>query len=540
MELTPYDETKHINPRDRHRYLNKRKTLPGYMNMPAEDLWKHYADPENKGFYAPDVPHAAIHTEDATIAPKYLNIPKQAEVQGIPDRKDYGDYSKLPVNQLIDYVVQKHKADRAGLHTDLRFGNKDTGLLSWAVRKGMPQVGQKHLAVQQPVHDHAYKDFQGKIESGYGKGEVTTDDKGEVLVTRSSPNALHFTVAHKGTPERFVLVKTNQGKDGRGWLLMNLTPTAMLPEGKRRYVPVSPERAEEIITNLPEGASVQPKIDGASLIMPILKDKIEAISYRQSKKTGGPISYTEKLFKGIPSPYETNMPMSLRGTLLRGELYGVDKDNKPIPAQQLGGLLNSSISKSIKDQESRGVNLKALLYDIDRRGKQKTDNVSYQDRYKMLQEITQYLPKDKVELPEQATTPEAAMDLWTRIKNRQHNMTSEGVIVHPSIGVPMKAKIRPEFDVWIKSMFPGRGKYKGTGVGGFEYSHEQEGPTVGRVGTGLSDELRRSMYSNPNDYVGRVAKVHAHAKLPSGALREPSLHSLHEDYPQAPISTKGI
>ena len=46
------------------------------------------------------------------------------------------------------FVIQKHAAERAGLHYDLRL-ERDGTLVSWAVRRGLPTVpGEKHFAAQ--------------------------------------------------------------------------------------------------------------------------------------------------------------------------------------------------------------------------------------------------------------------------------------------------------------------------------------------------------------------------------------------------------
>jgi len=148
---------------------------------------------------------------------------------GIPDRDEYGDWSQLPVGDAITYVLHQHKADRAGEHYDLRFGTKEHGLVSWAVPKGLPKPGEKHLAVLQPLHSYDYKDFEGEIAEGYGKGQVGIADKGHVIITDISDNKIEFTIAHKRHPERFVLIKT---KD-KNWLLRNVTPQKPLPFGKK-------------------------------------------------------------------------------------------------------------------------------------------------------------------------------------------------------------------------------------------------------------------------------------------------------------------
>ncbi len=51
------------------------------------------------------------------------------------------------------------------------------------------------------------------------------------------------------------------------------------------------------------------------------------------------------------------------------------------------------------------------------------------------------------------------------------------------------------------------------------------------MGSGFSDEVRREMLSNPDSWIGRMARVRAQEKFPSGALRAPSFLARHEDYP---------
>ena len=91
---------------------------------------------------------------------------------GIKDRLDKGDLSLLPVGEEIRLVRQLHDAKRAGRHEDFRVGTP-SGLYSWAVPKGMPEVeGEKRLAVMQPIHSWGYKDFEGRLGHGYGEGTV--------------------------------------------------------------------------------------------------------------------------------------------------------------------------------------------------------------------------------------------------------------------------------------------------------------------------------------------------------------------------------
>jgi len=445
---------------------------------------------------------------------------------GLPDPQNYGDLSKIAPGQLVDWVVQKHKAERAGTHFDVRFGTPDTGLYSWAVRKGLPQPGQKHLAVMQPIHSHDYKDFKGEISEGYGKGTVERHDLGQVLITKTTPDAIHFTTAHRRFPERYVLIKP---KTGRNWLLLNATKTEPTPYEKVHYKLVPQEKAEQVLSNLQPGSSAQAKIDGAAALVQLYKDHFDVLSYRTQKHTGWPIVHTERVFGSRP---QIDIPKQYQGQVLRGELYGIGPDGKPIPPHKLGGLLNASIAKSLSDQQANKAKLKVMLFDIMNKQTHKHQlEVPYEQRMQQTRQVGSVLPKDTFHYPEEAKTPEEANSLFGRVSAGTEPLSVEGVVVHPPTGAPQKIKLRDEHDVYVREFFPGMGKYQGTGIGGFRYSHEPEGQIVGEIGTGFSDEERQQMFKQPNDYIGRIARVSAQEKKPSGALFAPSYLSMHEDYP---------
>jgi bifunctional non-homologous end joining protein LigD len=209
-------------------------------------------------------------------------IKSAISAKGIPDRAALGNPLDLKPGNLYDYVIQRHLADRAGPHFDIRFGPEDAPLYSFASRY-LAQPGEKRLAVQQPLHDSSYKDFEGTIPEGYGKGTVSTHDLGKILVTKTTPGTLHFTVAHTKYPERFVLVKGT----GKNWLLVNTTPTEQVPEQKLKYKILPESQVEDVLQGQ---YSISPKIDGASTLVKLMKDNVDLFSYRTSV-TGKPWKY---------------------------------------------------------------------------------------------------------------------------------------------------------------------------------------------------------------------------------------------------------
>jgi hypothetical protein len=447
---------------------------------------------------------------------------------GIPDRTDYGDLSKLRAGELYDWILHRHDAEKAKLHYDLRIGSPGLGLYSWAARKGMPQPGQKHLAVQQPIHSHEYGSFEGTIPEGYGKGTVEKVEPGKV----------HFTLASKRYPERFVLVRptstTGVGAKPNNWLLMNTTPTKPLEFNKEHYKSIPADQVEPLLKNLTPTSSVQAKIDGALTLTHLLKDKIEVLSYRKSKVHGGPLLHTERTFHTIP---ETTIPKQYVGSVLQGELYGQQHGTGAIPPQMLSGILNSSLAKSYEAKKANDIKLKQMIFDVQQIGNKKVDRqqIPYEQRSKTIRDILSAIGgpnrqqvQDTIHAPEEAKTPRDALQLYQDIAANKHPQTNEGIVIHPPTGTPMKSKLFDEHDVHVRGFFPGKGKWQDRGIGGFVYSHEPTSPIAGEVGTGFSDAMRQEMFNDPDAYIGRKARVQSTGKLPSGALFQPSLLALHE------------
>jgi bifunctional non-homologous end joining protein LigD len=113
------------------------------------------------------------------------------------------------------FVIQKHAAQRAGLHYDLRL-ERDGVLLSWSVPRGLPTVpGERRLAVQTEPHALEYLDFEDWIPSGeYGGGEMRIFDRGTYEAPEWEPGKMTVRLHGERVRGEFHLVKTKQN-----WLI---------------------------------------------------------------------------------------------------------------------------------------------------------------------------------------------------------------------------------------------------------------------------------------------------------------------------------
>lgn len=450
---------------------------------------------------------------------------------GIPDKSVKSD---LPSSntEMWDYVIHRHEADRAGLHYDLRMSPPGSDIAySWAIPKAtLPNPYEKVLAVKQPDHTREYMSWKGTIEDGYGKGKVTIAEKGKVEVLESSPNKINFNIYTGTESKRFVLIKTG----GDNWLLLNYTPTRDkrdIPDYKPKYKDI---KIQDLKFDF-DDEYFAPKYDGSHSIFHIRKDHgIDTFSYRPSKRSKAKLidhTFKTDLFKVKPN--------SLNDTVLRGEVFGVDSEGKAIPSSRTGGMLNASVLKSREKQQEEG-KLDHVVFDIVRFKGKNVEDLPYSEKFKLLEQVHAEIPE--IKLPPLARTTQEKEELTNKIQLGEFGSTDEGVIVYKlNDPKPLRSKIKNDFDVYVTGIFPGTGKYANNAAGGFEYSMHKGGPKVGRVGSGFTDAERRDMWENPQDYVGRVAKVVTERQYHTGSLRIPIFKEWrYEMFPKRASSKKKI
>ena len=115
------------------------------------------------------------------------------------------------------YVIQEHHA--RALHFDLRL-EKDGVLKSWAVPKGIPEVNEKHLAVEVEDHPFEYGSFEGTIPKGqYGAGTVKIWDKGHYEAKLWEKDKIEVTLNGQRLNGRYILVRLKRTGD-KDWLIL--------------------------------------------------------------------------------------------------------------------------------------------------------------------------------------------------------------------------------------------------------------------------------------------------------------------------------
>ena len=452
-------------------------------------------------------------------------IAKDEFAPGIPEK---GRKSSLPAgeDQKWDVNIQDHRAKKAGRHTDLRLSPPSSQTAySWALPTGMPGPGNKSLALRQSDHTAQYMGFEGEIEEGYGAGKVTSKFLGKAHILEAKPDKILFNIYEGSDVTRYMLKQLQDDE----WLLYNYSHT-IEKEDIPTYKPKTDKIDFDKLRTDFDNEIFTPKLDGAHTTTHLRPGKIiDTYSYRTSKKSPKRIDHTFRT-----NLYKRRAPEELGDTILRTELY--------LPGErgnEVARVLNSNVWKARKMQQE-GKSLRPALIDIVRFKGQDVENAPYKDKLNMLKQVSDMIPE--LDLPPMYTTQKEKEDLKKKLKRGEHDLTEEGVMVYKlNEPAPYKSKKKEDFDVLITGIYPARQgtKYEGSHIGGFVGRIEGEDGTKIRVGTGLTDDIRRDAYLNPEDYIGQWAKVEAQHRHPSGKLQAPSFKGLRSDkYPNKRLQSE--
>ena len=429
--------------------------------------------------------------------------------KGLPDRSDYGDLSTLREDTIATLVRQLHDAARARRHEDMRIGSP-SGLHSWAVPKFMPEDASRRLAIHQPIHQWSYKDFQGRLRSGYGKGTVSKMEESPVVILKNTGDHIMFT---RGDSKDAPIYNLRRTKD-RDWLLFIRRPNQppvirKYPKEHFKSVPI--DKVPELIAN---GATITPKIDGAGTLLYLGPHGVEAYGIRTGAKGDKP-EYTDI----IGRLRSIQVPKELQGKVLRGEVFG-RRQGRSIGANELSGLLNSTILNSARARTGKGIDLLVAALAVHNNGVDDYDQ-------RVVNDIISRLNSDKI-APVRSYQGAQALRMLKDMQAGRNKLTHEGVVIHQPGKRPLKAKFKDDTDVIIRNIFRADTDADNR-AGGFEYSLPGSDKVIGRVGTGFAHAMLRDMLANPGSYIGRTARIQSQEQYPSGAYRAPSFIAMKED-----------
>lgn len=461
------------------------------------------------------------------------------DARGIPDKSVKRKVKNIDRfrddDEVWQMALQKHDADVAGEHFDLRLGDpeKDIGY-SWAIPKEMPDYGEKKLAIRQPDHDLDYFDFEGEIKDGYGSGKVELEDRGKVEVLEAGDSKIKFNKYDGRDINEYTMVSMDDSEKQDNWLIINNTKTRDDKDIPNSKVKMDEIEEEELNDYLDERFVLEPKYDGAHSIIDIKPGENPRVySYREGKNNRGLIEHTWK-FNDLK---DEKVPEDMPRVKLRGETWAESDEGHALPVNKVSAILNSGVWNSREKQNEEG-ELRLTAFDVHEHDGRKVEDSDYDKKKNILEMVGNRLLN--VETPEMQKDERKKLDLFKRIKKDLEPHTNEGAVLWDRKGEerPKKIKIKPEFDVIIEDIYDAEEdtKYEGTHAGGFEFSWG-DGNVAGKVGTGFSDKLRKDMKENPEKYKGLVAKVKAQEVYPSknendnkpGALRAPSFKSWHPD-----------
>lgn len=143
------------------------------------------------------------------------NFEKTPEPQGVI----FGELKK-PI-----FVVQRH--DASHLHFDFRIESQGV-LKSWALPKGLPDTGERRLAIETEDHPIEYAKFEGTIPKGnYGAGSVEIFDEGfytnlkEGTIEQSYRNGEISIQLHGNILQgKYTLIKTDY--EPNSWIMVKM------------------------------------------------------------------------------------------------------------------------------------------------------------------------------------------------------------------------------------------------------------------------------------------------------------------------------
>jgi len=377
--------------------------------------------------------------------------------------------------------------------------NKKSGYLGL-----FPGPKEKTSWVLQPEHMINEVPNPPEIVEGYGKGESTVVREGKCFVNMSYNGNLH--VIFEGIDGVYVLIE----KDNMALVIRKENESSWI--GKHV---MKDDRDVEKYLNDPEYICSE-KLDGAAIEWQIVnkggKKHLVIHSYRPDakleKKYGirKQIDHTYRV-KIADEPLPDNIPEA-KG---RGELWYPGEGG----LTKISSLLNSNL---VKARESE-ITPQLYIHDlIEYEGKNVSD-LPYERKLSLMENING-LDK-RFNIPTMAWSTEDKQRLWKSGKQKQG---IDGIITwkigskdRTNTGRAIKLKYKHDQDNWypatITDIIPQRGDR--SEEFGYPVLENQWGTRFQSGGLGLTEEIRRQMRNNPEEWIGKPVRYSAERHFPN-------------------------
>ena len=254
------------------------------------------------------------------------------------------------------------------------------------------------------------------------------------------------------------------------------------------------------------------------------RESPEVYSYRPSERHTGLIDHTY-----VAGLERVKTPKSLLGARVRGEIYVVGKDGKPVPNRALGGILNSSPMRGRNKLTADEQKVRFGIFDVvSGPGDKSMEGQPWGEKLKVLRRVAKSMKQHGFHVPDVAVTPSQQKSLYDKIRKGKHHQSNEGMVEWDldQPGDPNKIVFRPHRQVFVHQVFEGTGRFKDKAVR-YTYSLRPGGPPIGFVGTGFTEDQRKWMWDNRDKLSGMKAVIKSKEQFPSGAYRAPSHSHFH-------------
>lgn len=443
---------------------------------------------------------------------------------------DYATPIGIEEAKTVDFSIQEHFADRAGRHYDIRIIVNGKAY-SFATKKDFPRRPGTIIGVfLQPVHTEEYSHWEGEIPKGkYGSGKVRIWDSGKAIIKASDQTPKAFKIDFFGEKLKgsYAFIP---GKGEKSWMMIRMKPVPTLPQvDANEYTSKVPDEIWENPRIIAEN-----KIDGANFTAYVTPRGLVFVSRRLSVD-GRPINRTNN----IPHLRDIKLPSKYSGTVVQGELAVAKRAKTGLWVanyEATSGTLNSLPYNAVLSQEKNG---KIYFFPFEVvKSPQVPRTATYGERREFLERFSSDCRSPYVRMPESTTVNKKdffkrIISSSTRISGTTRN--GEGIILKDLDGDKRttdftwpKKKGFDTFDLSIAGFTKGGGRLSGNGIGAILLA-DKSGRIVGKVGSGISDEERAAMASDPESFLGRVVEVKAFSVTPSGNLRGARLERWRDD-----------